>query len=52
MQIVTVILLFVELGHKMNNWILALDNFMVTDVVYIDFQKAFDMVSVIKTYCI
>ena len=28
-----------------NDWILALDNFMVTDVVYIDFQKAFDMVS-------
>jgi len=31
--------------ETINDWVLALDNHLKTDAIYIDFQKAFDSVS-------
>lgn len=39
-----------NLLETVNDWCLALDNHLVTDAVYIDFQKAFDSVSHIKLF--
>ena len=36
--------------ETINDWCLALDNHLVTDAIYIDFQKAFDSVSHVKLY--
>jgi len=34
-----------NLLETINDWVLALDNRLKTDAIYIDFQKAFDSVS-------